>query len=238
MKYSENLADLLAALSKAQSKIRAATKDSINPDYKSGYASFDSIREASIGPLTDNGLSISQWVSKDEQGRITLITMLGHLSGQFILSEAPILLAKQDMQSLGSGISYQRRYSWSSAIGISSDEDDDGKKACDVSGKKESDHKKSHINNQKPQNTPVWINYKMSLFNSQLVDSNYKVLFGKFKDKTFGDIDPNDLWDYAEYILDATNKKKEKLKPQTIDFIEKVKGFCEKFDPPSFEEFK
>ena len=119
----------------------------------------------------------------------------------------------------------------------SSDGTKDGHKIVDSPLEPKESHKNEPITQQ-------WIDYRMSLFSGQLSDANYKVLFGKFKGKTFGEIGPNDLWDYAEYILDATNKKKEKLKPQTIDFIEKVKGFCERKFPlddernPMFEEFK
>ena len=45
----------------------------------------------------------------------------------------PLILAKQDMQALGSAITYARRYAWAAALGIAADEDDDHQAASDRS---------------------------------------------------------------------------------------------------------
>lgn len=125
---SENINELLTALCKAQSKIECALKDKKNPFFKSSYADLNSVWEACREQLTLNGLSVIQSPhgSKDE---IYLVTILGHTSGQWIKSYYPVIPVKQDPQSLGSAITYARRYSLSAMVGICADEDDDGEKA-------------------------------------------------------------------------------------------------------------
>jgi len=52
-----------------------------------------------------------------------------HASGQWIKSYMPVIQAKADIQSLGSALTYCRRYSLSAICGISTDDDDDGEKS-------------------------------------------------------------------------------------------------------------
>jgi len=60
---------------------------------------------------------------------LQLITTLVHASGQWVKSYMPVIQAKADIQSLGSALTYCRRYSLSAICGISTDEDDDGEKS-------------------------------------------------------------------------------------------------------------
>ena len=130
---SDQLDQIFAALSKAQGQMKAAIKDSKNPYFKSNYADLNSVFEACRNQLSENGLCVSQTMFFQE-GQNYLITTLGHTSGQWIKSMAPIISAKPDAQSFGSAVTYMRRYSLSSICGISTDEDDDGNKAV---GKRE-----------------------------------------------------------------------------------------------------
>ncbi len=124
---SENINELMGALSKAQAKIHPASKDKSNPFFKSKYADLASVWDACRDALSDNGLAVVQTINQNDKG-MSLITTLGHSSGQWIKSEMPIITAKNDPQSLGSIITYYRRYSLSSIVGVSP-EDDDGEKA-------------------------------------------------------------------------------------------------------------
>jgi hypothetical protein len=56
------------------------------------------------------------------------MTTLAHSSGQWISGEMPIVLSKTDPQSIGSALTYYRRYTLSAMIGIAP-EDDDGENA-------------------------------------------------------------------------------------------------------------
>ena len=57
-----------------------------------------------------------------------LVTMLADSSGQWVKSIMPIPPNKGDAQSMGSAISYARRYALSALVGISQ-MDDDGEEA-------------------------------------------------------------------------------------------------------------
>ncbi len=126
---SENINELAAALSKCQSEMRPAIKDSVNPYFKSKFADLNSIWDSCRDPLTKHGLSVTQ--TMEECGdKFNLITTLMHSSGQWIKSYFPILVQKHDAQSYGSACSYARRYSLSSIVGCTTGElDDDGEKA-------------------------------------------------------------------------------------------------------------
>lgn len=128
LNHSEQLNELFSALAKAQANILSAKKDSSNPFFKSKFADLSSVWEAIRKPLTDNGLSIIQ-TCEGVTGAMFLITWLGHSSGQWMKSRVPIAPAKADPQSLGSYITYMRRYALSAIVGVVSDEDDDGEAA-------------------------------------------------------------------------------------------------------------
>ena len=122
--------ELMASLAKAQGEMKIAGKDSNNPYFKSRYADLASIVEASRPSLTKHGLSVMQQITISETGQRVLITTLGHSSGQYIQSRVAITPVKDDMQSLGSAITYMRRYAYASLVGVvASDEDDDGEVA-------------------------------------------------------------------------------------------------------------
>jgi hypothetical protein len=77
-------------------------------------------------PLSDNGLCVMQYCDTIE-GKLMLVTMLAHASGQFIKSFFPLTPKDMTSQSIGSAMTYAKRYSLSSLLGIvSDDEDDDG----------------------------------------------------------------------------------------------------------------
>lgn len=120
---------LAEALAKAQGQIRGAAKDTTNPHFKSKYADLASVWEACRKPLADNGLSVVQFtkiVGDDRQP--VLVTRLLHSSGECIEGDTPLLMGKQDMQALGSAITYARRYGLAAMVGIAP-EDDDGNAA-------------------------------------------------------------------------------------------------------------
>lgn len=127
MEHSPELDKIAVALNKAQAVMEPAVKDASNPFFKSKYADLGSVWDAARKPLTDNGLSVVQ-LPGFENGVTTLTTMLLHISGQWIAEKAGAPIAKADAQSVGSAISYLRRYSLAAAVGITA-EDDDGQAA-------------------------------------------------------------------------------------------------------------
>ena len=126
---SEQINELADALSKAQGMIEGAAKDSKNPFLKSSYADLHSVMACAKEPLASNGLSVVQPTAVID-GQLCLVTTLMHKSGQWVKSVMPIVLSKQDAQSIGSALTYFRRYCYSSLIGISAI-DDDGEAAME-----------------------------------------------------------------------------------------------------------
>lgn len=125
---SDDIKELAAALSKAQGEISGAEKGAENPHFKSRYADLASVWNACREPLAKNGLSVVQQ-PRAYNDQLRLVTQVIHSSGQWIEDEGfPLILTKQDMQGLGSAVTYARRYGLMSAVGIAP-EDDDGNAA-------------------------------------------------------------------------------------------------------------
>lgn len=133
MQTSDNIADLAAALAKAQGTIKGAAKDANNPHFKSKYADLASVWEACRKALSDNGLSVIQTPGECAGGTVTLTTMLAHASGQWVRETLTIPLAKVDAQGYGSAVTYARRYALAAIVGVAPD-DDDGNAAVAGSG--------------------------------------------------------------------------------------------------------
>jgi len=124
------LNELFAALAKAQMEMEIAKTDSSNPYFKSSYADLASIVKASRPFLAKNGLAVIQRVVSDERNALSLHTRLCHASGQWMESKMPINPPKQDIQSLGSYITYLKRYNYAAIVGVvASGDDDDGEQA-------------------------------------------------------------------------------------------------------------
>jgi len=127
---SDELDKLFEALAKAQMEMEVAATASINPFFKSRYADLASIVKASRPFLAKNGLCVIQRTITEEKDQIFLYTRLCHASGQWIESNMQVKPLKNDIQGLGSYITYLRRYMYASLTGVvTGDEDDDGETA-------------------------------------------------------------------------------------------------------------
>lgn len=130
---STELHELFSALAKAQAEIKVAIKDSNNPFFKSRYANLQAVIECSRSALCNNGLSVTQPIRPNSAGQDCVMTILGHSSGQWIASEMRITPIKTDIHSLGSYITYLRRYCYASIVGVyDGTEDDDGNSSHDT----------------------------------------------------------------------------------------------------------
>lgn len=133
MNRSESIKSLAAALSKAQGSMGGASKDSKNPFYKTTYADLSAVVEAVKSPFSENGLSYCQFPFFAD-GRVGVETILMHSSGEWMSSELTFPVTKQDAQSVGSAVTYARRYALQAIAGVPS-EDDDGNSASQKSDK-------------------------------------------------------------------------------------------------------
>ncbi len=134
MNQSESIAALAAALSKAQSAITGALKDSANPFFKSKYADLAACWDACRQQLAANNLAVIQTTEVTEAGTV-LVTTLAHSSGEWMRGYLPVLTKDAGPQGQGSGLTYARRYALAAIVGLAQI-DDDGE-AAQARGKKE-----------------------------------------------------------------------------------------------------
>jgi len=123
-------ASLAAALVAAQQAMPTVKKDEVNPHFNSRFMSLNGLIEATRPELNKHGLALVQQPCVSDLGAPVLKTLLIHgPSGERLEFETPLLVGTQNMQQLGSAITYARRYAWSSLLGIASEDDDDGNNA-------------------------------------------------------------------------------------------------------------
>lgn len=146
MQTSEQINEIAGALAKAQGEMAGAVKDAANPFFKSKYADLASVWDACRGPLTRHGLSVVQfpktdytgtpepyeWTSKMGEKRhgvrvicvVSVVTRIIHTSGQWMEDAVSTMLPTGDPQSVGSAITYLRRYALQSVAGVAPEDDD------------------------------------------------------------------------------------------------------------------
>lgn len=156
MEQSQKIKNLGKALIAFKVKMGKIHKNGSNPFFKNKYATLDNILEAIEIPLAECNLSFSQWIDEDN----TLTNILLHAgSGEYLKSKCVVNPVKADPQALGSAITYMRRYSISSALGLSFDDDDDGSKASGLNEVKKKTESKAAVGDSRKwlnPATPEW----------------------------------------------------------------------------------
>ena len=111
--------------------IDSVTKDSVNPHWKNGYASYNAVQEAITPTLDMLGIVVIQapMILDGIDVLNTRIYMADNTS-EMIVSNIRLLLPKSDMQQLGGAITYARRYALVCLFGLAV-EDDDGEQASE-----------------------------------------------------------------------------------------------------------
>ena len=120
--------NIAAALAKAQAEMGKAIKESTNPAFRSKYADLGNVMDACLPALNKHNIAVIQPIVSDVDGRFVK-TILIHESGETLGCAVPLIVGKNDMQGLGSAITYGRRYGLMSMAGIAP-EDDDGNAAA------------------------------------------------------------------------------------------------------------
>lgn len=128
MNQSNSVLNIGPALLNAQKHIKSAVKDATNPFFKSKYSTLENVMDACKDALNNEGIVVLQPVGCDEVSNFVETTLLHASSGEFVTSRMRVILTKEDMQNLGSAISYCRRYSLQSLVFLGS-ADDDGEAA-------------------------------------------------------------------------------------------------------------
>jgi hypothetical protein len=130
MNTSNSIAKLAAALLAAQAEVKNPKLDSVNPHFKSKFASLAEVRETVLPVLHKHGLALAQY-PKAAQGFAGCVNVLMHSSGEYMTEECLLPLDKPNAHGAGSCITYARRYSLQSIAGVVADEDDDANAAVE-----------------------------------------------------------------------------------------------------------
>lgn len=127
MEKSPSIQNIAKALGAFQSELptinldrEVEVKTKAGGTYKFKYATYRNIVETIKPLLAKHQLSFTHLVEPD--GSVT--TMLLHESGEYLVSSLTIR-GEQTAQGIGSCITYAKRYSLSSLLGVVADDDDD-----------------------------------------------------------------------------------------------------------------
>lgn len=149
MKHSEQINELVGALSLAQAKFltigktKTADVRSDKGSFSYSYADLAAAIEATRPALTENGLAVMQ-PTRQEGGNVVVTTLLAHKSGQWI-SEEMSWPTGNDTRARGSAVTYARRHGYLSIIGAAAQDDDDAAAA---------DHGRPQRQKPQPKQTP------------------------------------------------------------------------------------
>lgn len=137
---SEAQDKFLPAYCKMQGEIKSVTANKTNPAYGSKYADLDAILDSVKPTLSANGFSL---IPEEEhfEGETYLRITLAHNSCQYRSSFVKITPDRNNNQGYGGGLTYKKRYSCATILGITVSNDptdDDGE----------------YGKNDKPQNRP------------------------------------------------------------------------------------
>lgn len=112
--------DLLAA----QREMPVLQKSAINPHFGNRFVPLDELIPAVLPILNKHNLVLLQQPTVQD-GKPALRTVLMHSSGEVLESTMLLQATKDDPQQQGSAITYARRYSLLSWLGLVADVDDD-----------------------------------------------------------------------------------------------------------------
>lgn len=122
MSEQKTLNEALASIQALGLKAKESGK---NPHYNSTYSELEDVWEVLRKPLMDNDIVVTQLVEIPELPQNILVTTATHIpSGTAIKSTIPLITSKDDMQGLGSAITYARRYALSAMFNIVTSDDD------------------------------------------------------------------------------------------------------------------
>lgn len=177
-------------------------KDASNPFHKSRYATLGAHLDLCEGVLDKYGLILMQTVNGSPDKAILIASLCHVESGQWIKSYLPLPNPKNDSQGLGASITYMRRYSISSMLGLNA-EDDDGETA---SGRgKHKSYKQKNTEEQIESNAEEENKLKTIL---EWFDKDDQFLVVEYMEEVMKHFKWNKSKCIEEFLNDKTNLKK------------------------------
>lgn len=125
---------ILPKILKVKAELGSVMKKADNPFFKSKYADLNAHIDAVEPLLQKQGLILLQPTCRDANGSYVRTIIMDSESGQFIAAELGLVLTKNDMQGMGSAVTYARRYTLGALLAMQA-EDDDGNVASDMGRK-------------------------------------------------------------------------------------------------------
>ena len=171
MNKSESIVNLSKALAAAQGEMPAIKFDSTNPFLKNKFASLGAVIDGTRPILAKHGLSVTHFPF-GEGGVIGVEVILMHNSGEWISNSVSMEIGeekgKSSAQVAGSIITYLRRYTLASILGVYSDEDGDGHSPAQTPREKRAvEREREEQADVQVQGDPMTIERAMKIENSE-----------------------------------------------------------------------
>lgn len=129
VRRSATIALLASAMVKVQTDVEDPTKNKQADAGRKGtyrYADLPTVLDAVRPVLVKHGLSVMQFPCEfGDQPALTTIVL--HTSGEWLETTMKLRASDSSPQSVGSALTYARRYALLSLCGVAADDDDDGK---------------------------------------------------------------------------------------------------------------
>ena len=126
---SQTIGKLAKAMARFQVQLVPATKSSVNPFSNSNYSDISEVLKACQRLLGESGIALNQGSHTDlSTGLFSVYTQLTHESGEWMRTGVSVSRknnkGQMDNHSIGSALTYGRRYSLAAMVGISQEDDD------------------------------------------------------------------------------------------------------------------
>jgi hypothetical protein len=197
--------ELFTAFVQFQSELNGLKPDSTNPHFKFDYISLDGILETVRPLLAKHGLAIMQDTCSN--GDVIMVkTFLVHTSGEFVETSMLTMIPTRarDPQSMGSCITYAKRYQLSALIGVCESVDDDGNQA---SQKSQQQAKKDEARPQPTADVQSLRNQAIKLASEMGMDTSaFEAWLQNKRKPALVDMDDKQLTNLLKYLKDAKAK--------------------------------
>lgn len=121
----KRMSGLWQAILQVQGAVHGVKRDAKNPHFRSNYATIDAVWRTLRQPLQEAGLAVVQLPGKIDNDYVNITTMVVHAeSGEQLVNDLWLPLAKHDPQGVGSAITYGCRYSLMAIFSLPPTDDD------------------------------------------------------------------------------------------------------------------